>query len=633
MRLVYYIFIFLCVQLLRRAPSVALSFLQRVIDFISPVKFELAFLATTLFQEYNEITLLIIEPIGTGLLYIIVFFSLVKAIYPDALLSNFQDGTGRLFKAIVSFHVLAVYVTWVLVLSPDNAVAQEYILDQWFGLPAVAFMNIGCVIYFGLIVPISIGTVLSRPAGGLRSRPSPDSGMMSLKQGIAGEAVTPNDIDSPIGYWCDQGVWHSIPIFLLGVLFIFFDMIFPIVEILLAIGVIATLSPLESFPPGQVDQYDIEARFAEILEYATVNLKGIVAALFIVIGLAGGGLALTQLTELFYYPIETLRFLSSWNHLGVGVAIVIFAVVLTLTWLSLADRLPWFITSWNQSYESFEGREVDPDGKIPRRFSIGLTIPSLWIISSLIIPFSTINFAPVMYAIAWPIFMIAVARKLRYPWQEVPPDNDNNMIMVSFLWSFLILLLSMQISAEHFTFGLLSIQNPISSLIVLVILLTPIPYYLPEMGHKVNERYRDTGLPESYENTGKQGRQRKARLLYSTGITIPIIGAGLFALYTAYDMFPVTVVYFILVLFAFCGIIYHLDANRFHEEYEADPKTEHGIVFLTSITILGGGIVQKYFGNMLIQSFSFVLILAGIVGMCISSLMIVYHWLRENNQS
>lgn len=640
MRLVVAVAALLFYRAATREYTILARGLHRLLDTVSPVEVELFALATVVIGEYTGTVLYFAEPIGLGFLYLAVFFWLVRVIYPASLWSSLeQAGVTRWFEAVIAFHVLGVFLVLTVFPPIFRELRSDLFFTDWYGFSPSLWFMLGSLLYFGLVMPISIAIVLSIPDGGLRSLPDPGGAALSFTQGFMSEAVTREDIDSPTEFWLNQGAIHMLPCLILGCLFVFFDYIYPTIEVLLVIGVVATLSPWQGFPPGDVRQYDLESRLAEVLRYATVNVKGLITALIIVAGVITGALIFVRLSAVpITHPAPGPRVLVRWNQLGFYLGLILFAGMSTLLWLSLADRLPWFISSWTAEHDTFEGRDITLSGDPTQRFTAGLSVPSLWVASSVTLPYSTHDVGPVLYALLWPIFLCFLFVRTLQNRSSAPPAADNRTIawtitLIAVVGSIALLTPSTNIQSGLHTSltGLLTIQSSTMRILLVMIIIVILLFYLPDTVHRINQQFSTRSDQSDRPLPGKQGEQRKFRLIFMMlTVLVIILLVQPVANLSNYIISPVGF-YSIVIGCLFIVVVYRLDPEVIEEGQEASREFHIGFILLCSIIIMGYGIAFSFEPILSYSIFPVLFLLIGGLGVCGSVLLALHHYVVEGS--
>ena len=599
-----------------RGQAVFSSALQRTRDTIDPVVTDIMVLWGTVFGESIGAGMWFTEPVGVGLLYLSVFFLTIRAVYPDTMWEALETaGVERAFEGVVSVHILAVFLTYRL-LQADMGVL---VFGDVFGVPA----NVLLFLYFGLFVPLSIGYLLSVTEDGFLSEPDAESPTFALIQGFSAnaEALDPDDLDGPAAHWLLQGVVHTIPVLILGGLFVGFDLVFPAVEVLLAIGVLATLSPWQTIPPGDVSRYDIETRLATILKFATVNAKGFSTVIIAIVGFIFGGAVLVILAPVVLGdPAPGHNVVSIWNRFGFALALCTFAAVSTLWWLSVGDRLPHFIPAWTDRYDTFEGQSVLIDARPRPRFPVGLAIPAGWLTLSLILPYSTHTTLNSLYAVVWPGMALACCVQYVPGLPSVRSGTDNMAIArtITIQAAFFPLAVgALDPSANLTSTGLLTVSPLLLFAVVAFPVLLLGLYASPDAFHLVNQWGQNNTI----------GERQKDRILVRGIIYLGLAVFGMIGMFLTFGYLSLTLIYLFGAIVTSFAIISQLDASRFART-EPTRRELAGFVLYFSIFAVGLGLSLQFDSGppmfppqMLIQ--------AGALGIVATAGLLAYDWFER----
>ena len=599
-----------------RGQAILSSAVRRTRDAIDPVATDIVVLWGTLLGESIEAAVWFVEPVGVGLLYLSVFFLTIRAVYPNTLWEALETaGVGRAFEGVVSMHILAVFLTYRL-LRADMSIL---VFGDVFGVPA----NVVLFLYFGLFVPLSMGYLLSLTEGGFLSEPDAESPTFALIRGFSAntEPVEPDDLDGPVAHWLFQGVVHTIPVLILGGLFVGYDLVFPAVEVLLAIGVVATLSPWQRVPPGDVSRYDIEARLATILKFATVNVKGFSTTIISIIGFLFGGVVLVVLAPVALgEPTPGAGVVATWNRLGFALALGTFAAVSTLWWLSVGDRLPHFISAWTDRYETFEGQGVPLEASLPPRFPVGLGIPAGWLTLSLILPYSTHTTPNVLYALVWPVVALACCVQYVRGQSSVRPGTDNVAIArtITIQAAFLPFAVgALGTSANLTSTGLLSV----SAWLLFAVFAFPVlllgMYAVPDAFHLVNRWEQDKTI----------GERQKDRVLFRGLLYLGFAVVGVIGVYLASGSVSLPLIYLLGALVAALVVLSQLDASRFERTQPTREETAGYVLYLSVVAVGFGLSLQVDSGPPMFPPR--MLVLAGTVGIVAAAGLLAYEWLER----
>lgn len=629
-RFIVIVLVLLVFRALTRGWSTVSIGINRFLDWVAPVQTDIAVLGAAISGDFVDITVLLVEPIGTGVLYLAVFFVLIRALYPESLWEALERSNAtRKFIFVISLHVVAVYIFAAVVLPAFLGLGIEIFRREFFGYPPVLWFWVCVLFYFLVFMLVSIAYVLSIPDDGLRSRPRPDSAALDFMRGFAAEDRTSDDIDSAPVFWINQAAMHAIPPVALGLLFVFFDIIFPTVEILLAIGVVLVLSPWQAVQPGDLDHYDIEHRLANSLRFATVNVKGLIAAMAVVAGVIIGGLAMVSLAPIgLTESSHGHRALDIWNRIGFLLGISAFAVVSTLYWLSIADRLPWFISAWSERNDTFEGYPVSLDGDPQRRSPLSLELPTFWVILALALGYSTHPVGPILFAVFWPACLLGLGRQSVGNHRDYPPLSDNVAIARGLPLAFLVIVLSVTASGvEPSTFGLISLSISTISGTFAVVIIVLFVHTLPDVFHRINE-YHSSRTADVDPETGAQSRQRKARLLLTIGSTVVItIFASVFMMVNFEGGIPSSIVFLLLLSIVFFVVIYWMDSDVFEKGDEVDDQTVALVYIGISVMFFCIGYIANFYDSS--PPYATPFMIGGVIGIICFSALLGYYQFKQ----
>lgn len=606
------------------------DWIQRIVSAVDP---ELVTLLAVVGSEISEFHLGFIDPVGTSILYLVVFGSVIRAVYPPTLWTAFErPAVARSFRLLISFHVIAVYLAWKFVSAVVFEADVLWLLGEWYGISRPLWIVGGLTGYISLVGPVSVGYLLSRPAGGLRSPPREGHPAFDTSRGFWSEDRTPADIESPADFWVSQGLTYVLPAYGLGVVFIFFDQIFPTIEFILAIGIVARYSPWNRFPPGDVDRYDIEDRLARALRFATANLKGLLTGSAIVGGTIVGGFVprqLLSLLDLRFVPYPTPIHL--WNDIGIVASGITFAIVSTLVWLWLATRFEWSIDDWTTRHDTYDGLPLSPSGDLPPRFVIGLGLPAMWVLVSLWIPFSN-ALGPRVYAILWPVCALAVvlywlrSRRVRSP----AGTDDNRVIARSIAIQTAVGLLVLLPNRSPTALGVLPTTVDVIFLLGFGVAVMVGTYLIPDVVHRINVIY-DDGRDMPGVRFGTQGPQRKARLLFVTAYLITTATCGIIGMAIIFGDVSWPLVYLMVALGGYLAWLYRLDAAMFRPGVEIDLDDTMVVIlgFVSSLAVVGFGIVVSFDSVLRLVLPPTFIIVIGIGGLIATGLLFGYTRLVE----
>jgi hypothetical protein len=416
--------------LVRHTPPAVAEFIARV----WLLRTEIAFLAAAFPSGRAFPVFGTVDIVTLGVIFLAVCGPLVSVMYPVSLRDPLAtQNRFRAFRLLVATHVVCVYATAVGMrrLLTD---AIPWLLDgpAPLGISPMGWTQAWVFGYGLVLLPLSVGGLLSRLEAGVAALPTPDGPAMELVRNLQPGKPTPADFDAPGLAWWFVGLLHALPAVALGLLFVVIDALPPLLDGMLVVGIVIALFG-SGDPVQSLAAFDLEHRLGRTLRFTTVNLRSVLSATSILIGAALGGVLAIWIGQpgfrLWATPNPGVGLVT---RAGILVGLVVYAVGMTGTWLRLADRLPWFITAWTAASDQYDARAFDtPAGDCPPRFPVGPLVSGLFLIGASRAVMAPGSALAALYAVGWPVGVAFIGWRVTRPRASVSAARDNRAIALA----------------------------------------------------------------------------------------------------------------------------------------------------------------------------------------------------------
>lgn len=567
--------------LINTAWSVVLDLITRVAPILPDSIF--LFLGSDIIHQLttgNLSTLFI-----NGILYLAVFYSLIDDIYSEKLLQHLETHElQRKFKILVAVHTFIIYLfiqIYTRLFSADSIVIMGF---NWM---SVWMLTTIILPIFLFAAQISIGYLLSSSEDGLFQPPNVDSPALA----VAGQFDKPDIFQyeiknkKPFWIWLDSSVYTLAPAAgLAGIIWIS-TLSSPLVEITLIVGILISFLPDKS--QTIINNFDIEKRFATMFSYARYNIKSaaVVSYLFLTIFISSI-IAIIIGPKLFYAKVAGTGQVDMWLRLGYISAIVMYVLSLVKFLFSIIDRLPWFLSSWEKLRDHLEFDNISqPDDTVPKRFELGPTLPTVYLIYTLYVFVFPQSQLAIWYRFIWILFPISVIFLVYTRSERIyPPKQDNRIIaytastqVTTLMFALLLPVgLFVQDSREIIRIQLFGLSTVEKSFVILIILFMCIlTYYIPEIILKLKYpyKYRDPRGIKEILSAGEKRTYIAGLILNLVVLILSIVLVNtIFGISRRYQLF---FSYGIFTLVILIGIFSKHDREYFQQgSIELDKKYE-----------------------------------------------------------
>ncbi|ELZ39194.1 hypothetical protein C463_17283 [Halorubrum californiense DSM 19288] len=517
------------------------------------------------------------------MLFLTVCVPLIHELYPAGLRVPLTErDLFRPFRLLVATHVVLVYATvgvlvWLATDTPRWLLAGAAPL----GIPPGGWIQLWVVGYGTLILPLSLGGLLSRLEDGLTAWPTADGPAMGLVRNLQPGATGPTEFDSPVLAWWFVGLVHALPAVALGVGFVVIETLPPVVEGLLAVGIVVAL--VGSGDPARfVAAFDLEHRLGRTLRFMTVNLRSAVSAASIFLGVTLVGVLVLRVGPLAAGHWTAPRpHPGWWSRLGVLAGLTVYAVGMAGHWLRLADRLPWFVTAWTAASTRYDARAFRaPSADCPPRFPLGPLLPALFFVGALQAIAAPGSPSATLYAVGWPIGVgVGIWQLVRRPPVSTPAARDNWAIPVALAVQVVLLFyqVSLPVSVETGAFSVPTAPARLSAapdLLVLggVAVAAIVWYFVPELTEFATARAGDQSETAA-QSSADADRLRLLRLSTTLGFGLSVWATAVMAV-----SFGITIGVFLRYLLGGMGtitaLLWWLDPDQFERLDRLPPRTE-----------------------------------------------------------